>query len=319
MKVLLVGCGAVGLSMATALHTSGTEVHLAARGETGAAIRKNGVERWGILGQAVIPPGTVQAFDTPEDAEGGYDFIINSVKATGNAEVAAGLARRKNDILGPEGRLVLFQNGYGNEQAFTGIFSQSQIYHASFAIGFKRPKPWISEVTVITSPVSIGSIFGCPPEACGPLAEALDCGGIPCRISDEIGKILWAKLLYNCTLNPLSAILKTNYGGLLKSSGSVSIMEAVIDEVFAVMHGAGHETFWENAASYKKEFFDKILPPTYGHRSSTLQDIERQIPTEIDSLNGAVVKLGEQLGIETPRNTVLTQLIKSMEALYETV
>jgi 2-dehydropantoate 2-reductase len=318
MKVLLIGCGAVGLSMASALNSSDTELHLVARGGTGAAIRQNGIERCGILGQAVVPPDKIRTVDAPEKAEGGYDYILNSVKATGNTEVAAGLAQRNNDILSPDGRLVLFQNGYGNEQAFLDIFEPRRIYHASFAIGFKRPKPWISEATVITSPVSIGSIFGDPPEACQPLVNALDRGGIPCRMTSEIDKILWAKLLYNCTLNPLSAVLRTNYGGLLKSSGSVSIMDAVIDEVFDVMHAAGHETFWEDAASYRKEFYDKILPPTYGHRSSTLQDIERKIPTEIDSLNGAVVNMGEELGIETPRNKVLTQIIKSMEALYDT-
>ena len=61
------------------------------------------------------------------------------------------------------------------------------------------------------------------------------------------------------------------------------------------MCASGHETFWKDADSYIKDFFDKILPPTYGHRSSTLQDIERKIPTEIDSMNGAVVTMGGRI------------------------
>ena len=150
-----------------------------------------------------------------------------------------------------------------------------------------------ARVTVLTAPMSIGSIFGEPADACRELSEAIDRGGIPCATTSEIDKTLWSKLLYNCTLNPLSAILGTNYGGLVKSEDSVSLMKEIIAEIFTVMHAAaGHETFWKNAELYESDFFEKILPPTYRHISSTLQDIKRKIPTEIDSLNGAVVKNG---------------------------
>ncbi len=316
MKVLLVGCGAVGLSLASALYLSGAETHLVARGETAEAISKNGIERCGILGSAAVEPGKIRIFGGIEDAEGGYDFIINSAKATANADIAESLARRRHDILSPSGKLVICQNGYGNERPFLDVFDKPRIYHASFAIGFRRVKPHVSEVTVITSPVSMGSIFGFPSGACAPLAEALDRGGIPSGLSDEIDKTLWAKLLYNCTLNPLSAILGCSYGGLLKSESSVSLMEGIIEEVFSVMHASGHTTHWKNAEEYKKAFFEKILPPTLEHRSSTLQDIERKIRTEIDSLNGAVVAMGEACNIDAPRNRIITQIIKAMEALY---
>jgi len=317
MKVLIIGCGAVGLSLASALYKSDIDVELAARDQTAEAIRQNGIERRGILGHVVIPPGKIRVLEKIANAESGYDFIIISTKATGNADIAASLATRKKDILNDQGLIVLFQNGYGNELAFTDIFSSHRIYHASFAIGFKRPKPNISEATVITTPISIGSIFGEPAEACEKLVEAIAQGGIPCYLTNEIGKTLWAKLLYNCALNPLSAILGINYGGLIKSESSISIMKNIINEIFAVMQAAGYETFWPDAKSYQKEFFAKILPPTYGHRSSTLQDIERKIPTEIDSLNGAVVRMGKMFHIETPCNTVITQIIKSLEGLYD--
>ncbi len=316
MKVLLVGCGAVGLSLASALYKSDIDTDLVARGSTAEAIRKNGIERRGILGQALVRPDKIRIYDTIENTAGGYDFIIISTKTTANAVIAESLSHRKNDILSHSGCLVISQNGYGNEQAYTEIFDTNQIYHASFAIGFKRPEPYISDVTVMTSPMAMGSIFGCPAEACEKLSEAIDQGGIPCGLTNEIDKTLWAKLLYNCTLNPLSAILGTNYGGLLKSESSILLMEEIISEIFTVMHASGHETLWPDATAYKKAFFEKILPPTYGHRSSTLQDIERKIPTEIDSLNGAIVKMGDKMNLETPRNMVITQIIKSIEALY---
>jgi len=316
MRVLIIGSGAVGLSLASALYKSGIDTDIIARGETAEAIRKNGIERCGVLGNISVPPDKIRVYEKIEAAQDGYDFIINSAKATGNADIAESLAVRKDSILSPEGLLVLFQNGYGNELKFTDIFDRRRIFNASFAIGFRRQKPYISEATVFRSPIAIGSLFGQSPAACEKLTEAIEQGGIPCRLTEEIGKTLWAKLLYNCALNPLSAILGTNYGGLIKSESSVSLMEGIIDEVFAVMRAGGYETFWESAEAYKREFFEKILPPTYEHRSSTLQDIERKIPTEIDSLNGAVVRMGEKFGIDTPCNEVITKIIKSMEDLY---
>lgn len=317
MKVLIIGCGAVGLSIASALCQSHVDVDLMARGETAQTIRENGIERLGILGHVIVKPNKIRVFEEIENTDAGYDFVIISSKATGNTDIAKSLAGRKKDILGVGGALVLFQNGYENELAFKEAFDTQQIFHASFAIGFRRQKPNVSEVTVITAPVTIGSVFTDDAKTCQNLAEAIENGGIPCHLTNEIGKTLWAKLLYNCTLNPLSAILGTNYGGLIKSDESVSLMKGTIDELFAVMQAAGQSTFWPNAEAYKAEFFEKILPPTYGHRSSTLQDMERKIPTEIDSLNGAVVRMGKKYNVDTPRNTVITQIIKSMESLYK--
>lgn len=316
MKVLLIGCGAVGLSIASALYGSNVETELIARGNTAEAIRKNGIERIGIFGHAVISPDKVKVFETIEDAGEGYDFILVSAKTTANADIAKSLAVRKNDILSPNGLIVLSQNGIGNEQEFIKTFETNRIYHASFAIGFKRPKLNTSEVTVFSVPVSIGSIFGDSEEKCKELAKAIENGGIPCRVTNEIGKRIWAKLLYNCTLNALSAILRTNYGGLTKSEEVISIMKGIIEEVFEVMHASGYQTIWENAEVYKREFFDRILPPTYEHNSSTLQDVERKVRTEIDSLNGAVMELGRKFNIDTPCNTIITQIIKGIESLY---
>lgn len=316
MKVLMIGCGAVGIALAAALYDSNVDTDLIARGTTAESIRQNGIERRGVFRRIVIPADRVHIFGDIDHAGTGYDFIIVSAKTTGNADIAEGLAKRKNDILAPDGKIVLFQNGFGNEEHFSDAFDLRQIYHASFAIGFQRPQPNVSEVTVFSSPVLIGSLFGSSAEACAKLADAIQRGDIPCQLTNEIGKTLWAKLLYNCTLNPLSAILGVNYGGLTRSESSIAIMRRIIDEIFAVMHAAGYDTFWPDADTYQSAFFEKILPPTLEHHSSTLQDMERKIPTEINSLNGAVVRLGEKYHVATPYNSFITQLIQAAESVY---
>lgn len=316
MKVLIIGAGAVGLALAASLYDSGVQVDLVARGETARSIREGGIIRCGIFRGVTVPAGAVRVFGSVPGAGSGYDYILVSSKTTGNTEIASGLQARRADILTPGGFVVLFQNGYGNERVFAGAVDAEKILHASFAIGFQRPRRNVSEVTVITKPALIGRLSGGAPEEAKPLTDAVTQGGIPCSLTDEIAKTMWAKLLYNCALNPISALLGTDYGGLVQCESSVALLGRVIDEIFSVMQAAGHSTFWKDAEAYKKDFFKNILPPTYRHHSSTLQDMERKIPTEIDSLNGAVVRLGNEYGVPTPCNETIVRMVKAAESIY---
>lgn len=314
MKALLIGAGAVGLGMAAALIDAGIQTDLVARGETLEAIRQNGITRKGIFKEVTIPAGSVTAFEAADESGEQYDYILVCSKTTGNAEIAQNL--KNAGKLKSDGCIVLFQNGFYNERAYFGCAEKNRIFSASFAIGFKRPEPSQSEVTVFSSPVNIGSLFGGNLEKVKPLAKALEAGGIPSVINDRIEKVLWAKMLYNCTLNPLSAVLGVNYGGLVQCDETIQIMNKIIEEIFAVIKAAGYTTFWQDAEEYKTAFYEKILPPTYSHRSSTLQDMERKIKTEIDSLTGVVVALGKENGVLTPYNEMLYRLVKTKESLY---
>lgn len=322
MKTLLIGCGAVGLAIASALYSAdGTSrTDLIARGRTLAALKDGGLSRRGIFPEIRIPAESVRAYENiaaigalPGD---GYDYVLVSAKTTGNADIAAQL-RARPGLLAPDGKLVLFQNGFGNERAFGGFVEPARVFHASFAIGFCRPAPNVSEVTVFSRPFTFGSLFGADAGALAPLLAAMEKGGLPCRLSDDIAATLWEKMLYNCTLNPLSAILRVPYGGLVETESSVAIMNGIIDEIFAVMSAAGYRTRWGTADDYRRELYETILPPTYPHKSSTLQDMERGIKTEIDSLNGEVVRLGRAHGVPVSVNAVICDLVRSLEHLYK--
>ena len=318
MKVLLIGCGAVGLAVAASLYDSGVETDLVARGTTGESLRKNGLQRKGIFKEIRIPPEKLNVFSNLEDtSDRQYDHVIICAKTTGNKDIAEDLRNRATCVFkDTNGSLILCQNGFGNERYYSDYIEKSRIYTASFAIGFERPLPFISKVTVFSSPIQIGALFGGDTSRLKPLSAAIEKGNLPCKITGDIEKIVWSKMLYNCTLNPLSALLSTNYGGLGQSEDAVNIMDQIIEEIFSVMKAAGYNTFWSDADAYKKDFYVKILPPTYQHRSSTLQDMERRIKTEIDSLNGMVVKIGEEYGVEVPYNRLICSLIKARESLY---
>ncbi|OPX81137.1 MAG: 2-dehydropantoate 2-reductase [Methanosaeta sp. PtaB.Bin087] len=180
--------------------------------------------------------------------------------------------------------------------------------------GFSRPENNVVEVTVHADSIHLGSLFGSDLAPMAPLAEAITTGGIPAEVVPEVGKDLWAKMLYNCALNPLGAIFGVPYGDLAEVSASREIMEALIGEIFAVMKAAGYRTHWSTPDEYRAVFYERLLPPTARHVSSTLQDIRAKKSTEIEALSGAVVRLGEEVGVPTPTNATLYRMVKFMEA-----
>jgi 2-dehydropantoate 2-reductase len=88
-------------------------------------------------------------------------------------------------------------------------------------------------------------------------------------------------------------------------------MDVVIDEAFAVARAAGARLRWDDADAYRRDFYGALVPSTAAHRSSMLQDLERGRPTEIDALNGYVVRRGVELGVPVPVNTTLTHMIRA--------
>ena len=130
--------------------------------------------------------------------------------------------------------------------------------------------------------------------------------GIPAAYCDDIRAALWGKVLYNAALNPLGALLGVHYGALGEQAHTRAIMDAVIDEAFAVAGAEGVQLPWASAAEYRAVFYGRLLPSTFHHRSSMLQDLERGRATEIDAINGQVWQRGAAHGIVTPVNEVLT-------------
>lgn len=314
MKLLLIGCGAVGLSIASALFSAGETPDLVAKGRTRKALEEQGIRRTGVLGDALVPSERLRLYNTVSQTPGDYDAVLISVKTTAAGTVAAELAAHPS-LLARGGHIVLLQNGFGTEKPYLPYFPREQFVQASVSIGFCRPEPSVSEVTVFSAPIHIGSLYG---ENGGVklLADAIAAGGVPCEADQEIGKSIWAKMLYNCTLNALGAVLGASYGALAGNPDAVLIMKHLIRETFTVMQAAGFSTYWPDAAAYEKAFFEKILPPTYAHRPSTLQDVEHKRKTEIGTLNGMVVEYGDACGVDVSYSRMLVALIHAKENMY---
>jgi 2-dehydropantoate 2-reductase len=314
MKALVYGGGAVGLGIASCLLKSRAHVDVVAREDTVVPLRLHGLRRTGLFGEYQAPPGTFRACSSLAELGGlSYDYILVCTKSTGTREAAADLSRRP-DLRGPSTPLVLFQNGWGNAETFGEFFPKASIYNARVITGFSRPRKNAVTVTVHAEPIHIGSLFGFGVSPVLDLCRAIAEGGIPCEPTTAIEKDLWAKMLYNCALNPLGAVLGVPYGVLARHADTRAIMQAVAEEVFQVLEACGYRTHWAGAAGFLDAFYGRLVPSTAQHESSMLQDIRVGRRTEIDALNGAVVRLAAERGIPAACNRTLVHLVKSLEA-----
>lgn len=314
MNILLIGAGGVGIGLATSVASQGAEVSIYARGETARAINENGIKRTGLFTHYEIE--SVPVYENYDDIpKNAFDYIFIAAKTTANEDIANNLNNHR-DIFKDNTKIIIFQNGFGNDEEYLKYFTKKQVFSARVITGFTRPERHISEVTVYTEPILLGSLQKESPEDLQEIADMITSSGIMCELSDEVDKYLWAKMLYNCTLNPLGAILDKTYGKLTENPYTLEIMDNIIDEIFDVINASPYETLWETSQEYKDIFYSKLVPDTYNHYSSTHQDIQRKIKTEIDSLNGKVIQLGEANNVKVDTNKFIYNLIKAIETTF---
>jgi 2-dehydropantoate 2-reductase len=176
--------------------------------------------------------------------------------------------------------------------------------------------PGVARVTVNADDVLLGEPFGTVNRLLlQSLQRDLTSSGIPARLvsKDDIWAAIWGKVIYNCALNPLGAILEVPYGKLGENEQTREIIKGVIREIFDVMRAKGVRSHCKDADEYYRFLMERQLPLTVGHRASMLQDITIGRRTEIDALNGAISRYAQELGIDTPYNDLLTSLIKFKE------
>lgn len=140
------------------------------------------------------------------------------------------------------------------------------------------------------------------------LAALFEAAGVPVLLSDNVRGMLWSKLILNCAYNALSAIARQPYGPLAQAEGVQAVMRDVVDECLAVAQADGVTPVDEAWAAVQR--IAQTMPTQF---SSTAQDLMRGKPSEIDHLNGYVVRRGAALGVPTPVNRVLHTLVKLLD------
>ena len=312
MKILVFGLGALGTVYSCLLKNTGHEITGIDRESTVSSIRKQGVNVSGIWGEHSTYLDK-EVSDSADLISEEFDLIILTVKSYETLEAASKI----KDLMSQNTYLMLAQNGYGNYEAANRHIESNKIILGRVIFGAETIEAGSSKVTVIADDVILGSPKKLiESDVLGEFARIFSAAGIPTRFSEDVMKYVWGKIIYNSALNPLGAILEVNYGKLAELEESRQLMNGIVEEIFAVLSAIGQETLWPDASSYLQAFYGQMLPPTAEHHASMLQDIQRGRKTEIDALNGAVVKLGKQYGIDTPVNSFISSLLKAKELMF---
>ena len=316
MNILIIGAGGVGIGLAASILSQDANVSIYARGDTAKSIKENGIKRTGLFTHYTFTKDEIKVYEKYDEIpENEFDYVFVSSKTTANEDISQKLNQYR-DILKKNAKIIIFQNGFGNDSEYLKYFNKDEVFCARLITGFARPERHISEVTVYTEPILLGSLQGEDPKDLQEIADKITSSGIKCEITYELDKYLWAKMLYNCALNPLGAILNVHYGALTENKYTIEIMNCIIDEIFNVIKASGYSTLWQTSDEYKDLFYSKLVPDTYNHYSSTHQDIQKKITTEIDSLNGKVIELGDENNIDTSTNKIIYNLIKAIESTF---
>lgn len=314
MNILVIGSGAVGIGIGSSLLSQGVNISFLASKNTARKMKEDGIKRTGLFTNYFFNPQEFNVYESYEEIpKKTFDYVLITSKTTSNDDISKKLNENR-DILKDDFTILIIQNGFGNDQLFLRYFKTTEVYCARIITGFTRPERNISEVTVYTEPILLGSLQGENIEHLKIIADKITASGIKCELSYELDKYLWAKMLYNCSLNALGAILDVTYGKLTENEYTKEIMNNIIDEIFDVIAASPYETLWNTPEEYRKIFYTKLVPDTYNHYSSTHQDIKRKIETEIDTLNGKVIELGEKYGVDVSTNKLIYNLIKAIES-----
>jgi 2-dehydropantoate 2-reductase len=232
------------------------------------------------------------------------DLVIVLVKSHQTASIAPAIAR----VLSPHGVVITLQNGVGNldalvravgaERATQGVTAQGANFVGLGAI--RHAGAGLTHIAVL--PERAGLI-----EA---LIALLNQAGIETHATDSADALVWGKLAVNAGLNPLTALLELANGELLTEPQRKRFMIAAAREVEAVASAQGIRLPYPDVAAQVQE----VSRVTGANISSMLQDVRRQVPTEIDAMCGAVVRYGERLNVPTPVNAALLNFIRAKES-----
>jgi len=298
-RIAVVGAGAVGGYFGGMFARAGAPIVLIGRRHFADAVNSNGLVLDKSEGQERIRVAATTEISAIRDCS----LILFSVKANDTAETAKQIA----PFLQPEATVVCLQNGVDNAdrvRAATNVVTVPAVVYVAVSVPeFGRVKH-LARGDLIIGPLS---------ERTTEVANVFNRAAISCRISENIEGELWVKLLCNCALNAISALGHARYGQIVQSGDAKQLMQDVVDEVLAVARAAGVVLPGVDDRESGMAAAMKIATQMADAFSSTAQDLNRGRRTEIDALNGYIVRQGAALAVPVPINSALFTLVKLAE------
>lgn len=293
MQVAVIGAGAVGCYYGGMLARAGHEVTFIGRPTHVDAINAHGL----LLDARAFKEYVPAKAATDASSLVSPDLVLFCVKSADTEEAGQSLVGR----LRPETSVLSLQNGVDNPQRLRAVTGHPVIPVVVY-VGSEMAAPGH-----VKHHGGGALVIGASPES-QTLAETLKAAEIQTTIADDIESNQWSKLATNCAYNALSAVAGIAYGPMSQVEGTKDVVASVVQEVVMVARACG--------VAMPEDLLEQILkiPAAMPNQmSSTAQDLARGKPSEIDFLNGYVVRKGAELGIPTPTNHALQVMVKLSE------
>ncbi|MFW6457783.1 MAG: ketopantoate reductase family protein [Halodesulfurarchaeum sp.] len=297
MRVGIVGPGAVGLALASALDRTNQVTLLGRDPEQVGAIESSGLIARRPDGASVRAHPSITTDPTQLEAA---DVIVLAVKSYDTADAMGDIA----PVVGSTPVLTV-QNGFGNVERIASAAPHSPTLAATTTLGAVREAP--DRVRIATfGHTTIGPAFEADQRVVESVAEAFTASGLSVEITTDVEGAIWEKALINAGINPISALARVP-NGRLRSGPGKDLLVQTVEEAATVARAAGYGVTDPVGKTLA------VVENSAENRSSMLRDLMAGNRTEIEALNGAIVARGEDLGVPVPVNRTLTALVRAGE------
>lgn len=303
MRVAVVGAGAMGSIFGARFQEGGLDTVLV-------DVSEPLVEKLNADGVTVVQGDEERVVRVPATSDpasvGECDLVVFFVKCYHTA-AAAESAR---PLVGSDTTVASLQNGWGNGEVLAGIYDPSRI-----AVGVTYNSGTVLELGKVAhpgvGPTYVGPYADGATAGAGRVAEAVAAGGLEAEVIGEIRLEIWKKLILNAATLPTAALAGMNAGALTAHDGMHALVDETAREAVAVARALGYDI----DADERCEYIHGLLTRAGPSKASMLQDFEAGRQTEVDVINGAVVRAAAEQGVAVPLNRAFVSLVKGWESM----
>jgi 2-dehydropantoate 2-reductase len=298
MKVAIMGSGGVGGYFGARLAQGGCEVYFIARGAHLAAMREQGLKVESPLGDAHLPPARVT--DDPRTLPP-VDLVLFSVKLWDTAAAAQSI----KTLFGPDTGIVSFQNGVQKDDILRQVFGDRAVMGGVGYIATAIARPGVVKHTGTMQRLVFGEYDGRRSSRAEALLEACRRGGIDAELSGDIRRQIWEKFVFLVALSGTTTTMRVPIGPIRSNPRTRAFLLDLMREAVAV--GRAHGVALPEDYAEKRLAFCDGLPEDM--TSSMHHDLQRGNPLEVEWLSGGVVQLGAKVGVPTPANRAVWDIL----------
>ena len=304
MRIAVLGAGALGCAIGGTLAEAGNEVVLINRN----AAQVDAINSQGLVMRDAQGEQVVRALACTSAAGlAPVDLVIVLVKSFHTEQAM----RAATHLVGPQTLVLSLQNGLGHEDILADIVGRNHVLAGKTYVGGVMLAPGRIIRGVAGKETLIGELDGGISVRAQGLAAVFNAAGLATVVSDNILGVMWDKLLINVATGAVSSITRLPYGPLYQIPEIEATAVAAVQEAMRVAAAAGIQLSY---ADPKAAWLKAAAGLPHDFKTSMLQSLEKGSITEIDFINGAVVRWGQRCGIATPVNATLVACVKGIEA-----